>query len=172
MNSAERAGLKSICFESPGFHGTLSYTYRGQTLLLMPVLGLLLSSPHALHASSEYLAFCRASMSSVLSCPRVCNRTRLGRGHSASQDRQVLTDPLLWPRVPGSSRLKPVPHSRLRRPDAWRLLPFLHPEKMVHSSERNGAHSHTTSCPSKPTYLLNSCLFMKNPLSCRINEIL
>jgi len=109
MNSAERVGLKSICFESPGFHGTPSCIYRGQTLLLGR--GLMLSSPPGPHAFSVYRAFCRASMSSVLFCPRACNRIRLGRGHSASQDYFPL--PVL---VPGP---KPVP-----------LLPFLHPEKI------------------------------------------
>jgi len=162
MNSAERAGLKSICFESPGFHGTLSYTYRGQTLLLGRGFMLLLSSPHEPHAFSVYRAFCKASMSSVPSFLLNGNKTRLGRGHSASQDQptRLGRHPLLWPRVLEQLQVL-IPH-----------LPFLHPEKMAHSSERNGAHSHTTSCPSKPTYLLNSCLFMKNPLSCRINEIL
>jgi len=118
MNSAERVGLKSICFESPGSHGTLSCICPGQTPLLGRGRGLLLSSPHEPHASSEYLAFCKASMSSVPSFLLNGNKTLPGRGRSASQD------PLLWPRVPGpgSSRLKPVPH-----------LPFLHPEKMSHS---------------------------------------
>ena len=136
MNSAERAGLKSICFESPGFHGTLSYTYRGQTLLLGRGFMLLPSSPHEPHAFSVYRAFCRASMSSVPSCPRVCNRTRLGRGHSASQDRQVLTDPLLWPRVLEQLQvLEFIPH-----------LPFLHPEKIFLSACRpraDGLFIHT-----------------------------
>ncbi len=157
MNSAERVGLKSICFGSPDFHGTPSCIYRGQTPLLGRGRELLLSSPHEPHASSEYLAFCKASMSSVPSF--LLNGNRPLPGHLSASGVQSRS---MAPPQPGRLVLATMATMALIQ-----HLPFLHPEKNLPF-----IHSHTTSRPSNPTYLLNSCRFMKNPLSCRINEIL
>jgi len=122
MNSAERVGLKSICFGSPGFHGTPSYTYPGQTLLLGR--GLLLSSPPGPHAFSVYRAFCRASMSSVPSF--LLNGNKTLPGHLSASGAQSRSIERVLATVATMALIQ-------RNSDAWRLLPFLHPEKMSHS---------------------------------------